>query len=519
VSRARKRLSDGGKASSIRAGAILIALIVIASYLGFTKAVPLRGHYEIKAAFQTAKDLRPNSPVRIAGVKIGKVTEIQHVSGGRGAVVTMRIDDRSIPIRADAKMKIRPRIFLEGNYFVDVTPGSPTAKAVKEGATIPVQQTASPVQFGELLTALQSDTRRDLQVVLDEYGRGLSGRGGQGYNRSIQYWEPAYRDSAIVNEATLGILEHDLSGYIKGAGAVAEAFDRDPDALKSLITDFATTANALAIESINLSALINELPRTLRAGHRALGSLNAAFPGFRRFIAAMRPAARSSRPALDAALPFAIQMRRLMGRNELRGLTAELRTTVPYLVRLNRGAVPLQHQIRALSSCQNAVAIPWSSDTVPDAKFPAKGPVYQEAPKTLVGLSSESRSFDGNGQYVRSLASTANFSFAAGDGRRFLTTEPIQGVNPPKALNGRPPLMPTVPCETQERPDLRTKVQAPPEQRAVDHSNFKPGTPLFEAGRADLLRMLSEQAERLGTPLRVQGVGDTVTLNPPKVRE
>ena len=39
------------------------------------------------------------------------------------------------------------------------------------------------------------------------------------------------------------------------AGAVAEAFDRDPEALKSLITDFATTAQALAVESTNLSAL------------------------------------------------------------------------------------------------------------------------------------------------------------------------------------------------------------------------------------------------------------------------
>ncbi|HVE69047.1 MAG TPA: MlaD family protein [Solirubrobacteraceae bacterium] len=519
MSRGRKRLGEGGKAASIRAGAILIAIVLVGTYFGFTKSVPLRGHWEMKAAFTTAKDLRPNSPVRIAGVKIGKVTEIQHIRGGRGAVVTMRIDDRSIPIREDAEMKIRPRIFLEGNYFVDVRPGSPSARVVKEGATIPVQQTASPVQFGELLTALQSDTRRDLQIVLDEYGRGLSGRGGRGYNRSIQYWEPAYRDSAIVNEATLGILEHDLSGYIEGAGAVAEAFDRDPDALKSLITDFATTANALAVESANLSALINELPRTLRTGYRALGSLNAAFPAFRRFIAAMRPAARSARPALDAALPFVTQLRLLMGRTELRGLASELRQTVPDLVRLNRGAVPLQHQIRALSSCQNHVAIPWSSDTVPDAAFPAKGPVYQEAPKTLVGLSSESRSFDGNGQYVRSLGSTANFSFAAGDGRRFLTTQPIQGVQPPKAVNGRPPLMPNVPCETQERPDLRTRVQAPPEQRAVDHSRFKPGTPLFEKGRADLLRMLSEQAELRGTPLRVQGVGETVTLDPAKVAE
>jgi phospholipid/cholesterol/gamma-HCH transport system substrate-binding protein len=507
----RRKRTAADKRASIRAGVIALTVILAATYLGFTKAVPFRGHYEIRAAFKTVNDLKPNSPVRIAGVKIGKVTEVRHLPGGRGGLVTMRIDDRSIPIREDAQMKIRPRIFLEGNYFVDVKPGSPSGKPLKEGATLPVQQTASPVQFGELLTALQSDTRRDLQVVLDEYGRGLSGKGGEGYNRSIQYWEGAYRDSAIVNEATLGILEHDLSGYIDSAGAVAEAFDRDPEALKALITDFSITANALAVESTNLSALINELPRTLTAGRRALGSLNQAFPSFRRFIAAMRPAARSSKPALDAALPFVTQMRLLMGRDELRGLTSELRGTVPSLVKLNRGGVPLHRQIRALSSCQNSVVLPWTNDTVPDQKFKATGPVYQEAPKTLVGLSGESRSFDANGQYVRSLAATANFSFATGDGRRFYTTDPIQGIQPPKALNGRPPLMPDVACETQAPPDLRTRVQAAPTQQKVDHSRFA-GTEMEARARKDLLRILGEQAERLGTPLRVKGLGPTVTL-------
>jgi phospholipid/cholesterol/gamma-HCH transport system substrate-binding protein len=504
--------TEADKSAAVRNGLIALLVIGVATYFGFTKAVPFRDHFEIKAAFKTANDLKPKSPVRIAGVKVGLVQKVEHIAGGRGAMVTMRIDDRSIPIRRDAQMKIRPRIFLEGNYFVDVKPGTPSSPALEEGDTLPVQQTATPVQFGQLLTALQSDTRRDLQIVLQELGRGLSGRGGRGYNASIQYWEDAYKNSAIVNQATLGILEHDLSGYIRSSGAVAEAFDRDPDALKALITDFSTTANALAVESTNLSAFIRELPITLRVGHRALGSLNAAFPPFRRFIAAMRPATRSSKPALDAALPFVIQMRRLVSRPELRGLVADLRPTVPSLVKLNRGGVPFQRQIRTLSSCMNSVVLPWTNEKVPDSKFPATGPIYQEAPKSLVGLAGESRSFDANGQYVRSLAATANFSFATGDGRRFFTTEPIQGINPPKALNGRPPLRSDVPCETQERPDLSTKVQAPPAQQQVDHSKFA-ASPLYDRARKDLLGMIEEQAKMLGTPIQVQGLGEALTLN------
>ena len=38
---------------------------------------------------------------------------------------------------------------------------------------------------------------------------------------------------------------------------------------------------------------------------------------------------------------------------------------------------------------------------VPDADFPAAGPVYQTGVKWLPGLAGESRSGDANGQYIR----------------------------------------------------------------------------------------------------------------------
>ena len=449
--------------STFAVGAIALAVLAIGTYFGFTKSNPFAQHFEIKAAFKTVNDLKPRSPVRIAGVKIGSVTEVKPIAGG-GAIITMRIDDRSIPIRKDAQLKVKPRIFLEGNYFVDVRPGSPSQPALDEGETIPIQQTAAPVQFGQVLSALQSDTREDLKIVLQEYGDALARGGADGFNRSIQYWEQAYKNSAVVNEAQLGLAEHDLSGYVDSAGAVAAALDRNRSALKSLITDFAEFSTSLAREEQNLSATIAELPRTLSVGYRALGSLNAAFPPFRRFVAAMRPAVRSSGPALDASLPLFTQLRKLVSRPELRGLVADLVPTVPNLVRLNEGGVPLQRQIRLLSSCNNTVVHPWTEERVPDAFFPPSGPVYQEAVKALPGLAGESRSFDGNGQYVRSLAGAANYTFATGDGRRFFTTSPLQGIQPPRKPDGRPPLEPNVPCETQQPPDLRTRVQEPPPQ-------------------------------------------------------
>jgi phospholipid/cholesterol/gamma-HCH transport system substrate-binding protein len=253
----------------------VLAVLAVGIYLGFTKEIPFRHQYTIEAVFPSASNIRIDSPVRVAGVNIGKVTRISHVEAGRqAALVTMRIDRNGLPLHRDARLKIRPRIFLEGNFFVDVSPGSPSAPALHDGDRIPINQTSAPVQLDQVLSALQAPTRRDLQALLRELSSGLSGEGARGYNRSIPYWEPAYRDSSVVADALQGTEQHDLSRVIDRAGATAEAIDRNRVQLKSLVTDFDTTAAAFAARDTELSAAVGELPRTLRAGIPALAAVS-----------------------------------------------------------------------------------------------------------------------------------------------------------------------------------------------------------------------------------------------------
>jgi phospholipid/cholesterol/gamma-HCH transport system substrate-binding protein len=503
--------------SPLAAGVLALIVVGIVGWAGFTKRNPFAQRFELRAAFAHVNDLRPKSPVRIAGVNVGTVRSVEHIqTGGRpAALVTMEIDRRGLPLHRDATLKVRPRIFLEGNYFVDLQPGSPSAPVLRDGATVPVQQTAAPVQLGQVLSALQSDTRDDLRTFLREYGKAVQG-GGRAFNRSIAYWRPAFRDASVVNDATRGIEEHDLSGYLRGAGRVAGGLDRDPAQLRSLVTGFAATAAAFASEQANLSAAVHELPRTLGQGRRTLGVLNGAFPSVRRFARDARPALRSSRPALEAQLPLVRQLRALMSPRELRGLTRDLDPLVPALTRLNRRGVGLQEQQRALASCSGQVLDAWQEATVPDANFKSAGPVYQEAAKAFTGLAGESRSFDANGQYVRTLAKNANFAYALGDGRFFLTDLPVEGVNPPKAPP--PPYQPGVPCETQAPPDLRTEVQPPPPAIRVDQS--APGAAARRAAaQRTALDWMRDQLKATGLdqrltlsdePLRADQIDDVV---------
>jgi virulence factor Mce-like protein len=447
------------------AGLLTLALIAVATYFGFTKAIPFRHHYTVQAVFPSANNIRPGAPVRVAGVNVGKVTKVGHFEAGRqAALVTMSIDKKGLPLHRDARMKIRPRIFLEGNFFVDISPGSPDAPALHDGDRIPISQTSAPVQLDQVLGALQAPTRRDLQALLRELSSGLQGRGARGYNRSIRYWKPAYRDSSIVADALQGTQPHDLSQFVDKAGATAAALDRNPEQLKSLVTDFDTTAAAFAASGDELSAAVAELPRTLHAAMPALGELNRSFPAVRGLIRAARPAVRSTGPAIDASMPFVRQARGLVSKPELRGLSHDLRPLVPSLTALNQRSTPLYGKISQASSCQNEVVLPWSRDTIEDKTFPALGPVYEEATKPLVGLAGESRSGDANGQWFRVMLTTPKFAYPFGTDKFFLTGQPLQGVNPPTPKNhARPPLRPDVPCETQQPPDLRTIPQpAPP---------------------------------------------------------
>ncbi|MCW2967476.1 MAG: hypothetical protein JWM71_1248, partial [Solirubrobacteraceae bacterium] len=426
------RRTKGPRFSYFQVGLVTLIVLGIGVYLGFSKSIPFRHHYTVNAVFRTANNVKPGSFVRIAGVNVGKVVDVKRDSSDpQSAVVQMRIDARGLPIHKDATLAIRPRIFLEGNFFVDLNPGSPSAPVISDGDTIPVNQTRAPVQLDQILTTLQGPTRHQLQQLLDELSTGLDRSGGAGFNRSIRYWEPAYKNSSIVADAELGENPHDLSSYLKSSGQVAAALNHDPPALADLITQFDITANAFAREQSSLSNAIAELPRTLHAGLPALAALNSAFPHLDRFITAWRPATRSSGPAIDATTPLVSQLQQLVTQPELRGLVSALGPTVPALSDLNAKVPALYEQVRAASSCQNNQILPWSHDTVQDSVFPSVGPVYVESTKTLGGLAGESRAGDANGQWFRVLLDGGNYTYPEPAGQILQSTAPLLGVNPP----------------------------------------------------------------------------------------
>jgi phospholipid/cholesterol/gamma-HCH transport system substrate-binding protein len=250
------------------AGLLAVVLIALLIFLAFTRVNPFSNPYELKASFRDARNLGGNAVVRMAGVDVGKVTKVEPADGTGAATVTMELDDDALPLRQDVELEVRPRILLEGNYFVDIEPGSPSAPELDQGETVPVTQTSTAVSLPVILSTLRADVRTDLRTLLHEYGSVALQKGGaEAFNDAIPWFAPAYRNAAITNQALLGVQpRRDIPRLLRGQSRTAAALAEDPQALQDLVTDLNTVAGALAGQDTALAESVPALRDTLRAG-------------------------------------------------------------------------------------------------------------------------------------------------------------------------------------------------------------------------------------------------------------
>jgi virulence factor Mce-like protein len=515
--RPKRRRGRRKPISRFTVGLIGLVLLGLFIYGGFTKfANPFASHYTVSADFTNANQIKPGAYVRIAGINVGTVTGSSPAPNDPHLTrVTMQLDGDALPIHVDATFKIRPRTFLEGNFFMDLSPGTPGSRTAPSGYVFPVTQTSEPVQLDQVLTSLDANTRGNLQVLLSVYG-GAVKQAGPAYDASIPYWTPAYKYSSEVTHDLLGTQPSDVPNLVTSGAIVAHALGAHPLDLENLISYFNTTAAALASESTSLQAAVAELPRTLAAATPALTALNAAFPPLERLSVALLPGVRSAGPTIDAALPFIDQLRALVQPSELGGLTSDLAVTVPALAHLTQGTIPLMSKVRAASSCVSNVIYPWTRSTISDSHFNASNgfpprPAYVEALDFLPGLAGEAQDFDANGPYIRVLGGSGTLTYSLQPGLFGQALSAINGVQPEPPPNGtRPPLHPNVPCETQSVQSLAAATGLGPS--AIHTSLSAPGAAArFRASAQDLTDVASSL-------LKLQGIlGTTVSKVVPSV--
>ncbi len=490
--------------SPLRVGLLTLVLLAIGVYLGFTKHIPFTHGYRIHAVFQSSNNIKKGSPVRIAGVNIGKVSSVTRYEHTNLTDVTMELKSEGLPVHQDATLKIRPRIFLEGNFFIDLRPGSPSAPDVPDGGTIGVTQTSTPVQLDQVLSALQSGSRNDLRVLLQQYGTALNSKptpaqdatqdpsvrgltGAQALNKSYDSAAAAFNGTALVNSALLGTSEHDLSSAISGVARLSTALQTREGQLQDLLTHANQTFAVTASQSTQLAATIRELGPTLTSARDAFVSLDQAFPSTRAFARELLPGVEQTAATIDAAFPWITQVRALLAPDKLGGLLDQLAPATVDLGQLQTESIKLLPQVTSLNQCFSQVVLPTLNVGVKDGALTTRRPDgtivenYKEFWDALVGMAGEGQNFDGNGSYIRGAAPGGTNSVDFGDSKRTATHSPVVA-NTPLPVLGTRPLLPrtpigysdTRPCAQDAVPDVngpeagpgkaprQTKIATPP---------------------------------------------------------
>jgi len=126
-----------GVVVSITIALILAFLFFLGQYNPFTKS------YRLNVLYNFAGGIELGSPVRVAGVKVGKVEQIRFFEPGKtfnnepvSISIRLQIDRRAQQlIREDSKFYINMAGII-GEKYIEITPGTDYAKVLENNATV-----------------------------------------------------------------------------------------------------------------------------------------------------------------------------------------------------------------------------------------------------------------------------------------------------------------------------------------------------------------------------------------------
>src|ERR1700712_5360657 len=111
-----------------RNGIIVLVILFAVLYFAYSSGnIPFlpKGGTVVTADFATAANVTPGkTPVRVAGVDVGKVEKVERLPNGRGVRIKMRITDKGVKLRKDATAHIYWRTLLGFSFYIQLDEGA-----------------------------------------------------------------------------------------------------------------------------------------------------------------------------------------------------------------------------------------------------------------------------------------------------------------------------------------------------------------------------------------------------------
>ena len=217
--------------------------------------------FVLKAELADAQAVQPGQgqTVRVAGIEIGQIGQVELEDGQ--AVVELELEPKYEGfIKDDATRSCARRPGLK-DMFLEVDPGD--GEPLQSGDRIQVENTAPDVDPDEFLSALDSDTRDYLRLLITGAGKGLAGGGGKDLREAFARLGPLHRDLASVSGA-VARRRHNLERLVNRYGLLMTELGEGREDIQRLVRASEQSLGAFADEEQDLSGFVARLPGTLR---------------------------------------------------------------------------------------------------------------------------------------------------------------------------------------------------------------------------------------------------------------
>ena len=282
-------------ANPVLIGAATTLIIIVAVFLAYNanNGLPFVPTYSLKVNVKSAAQLVRGNEVRVGGSRVGVIDEIVPVRQKDGSItaqLSLKLDTTIKPLPKDSTILVRPRSAL-GLKYVEITKGT-SKEGFADGDIVPLgQATPDPVEFDEVLSTFDDETRKASRVNLREFGNALAGR-GLDLNRAIEAFNPLLRNLTPVM-TNLGDPRTKLVQFVQALEQTAGEIAPVAEDQASLFRGFDTTFGAIdRVRADYQQSIVN-----------APGALDAAIEGFppqRPFLANSEGLFRELAPGIKA---------------------------------------------------------------------------------------------------------------------------------------------------------------------------------------------------------------------------
>jgi ABC-type transporter Mla subunit MlaD len=254
--------------------------------------------------------------------------------------VIIELDSKYAPLPSDARAILRQKTLL-GETYVELTPGSSSAKPVPEGGSLAESQISPTVELDEIFRSFDERTRNAFQVWMQDQSKAIDGR-GRDLNDAFGNLGP-FADDASELVDILNRQEGAVQRLVRDSGVVFGALTERDGQLRGLIENSNTVFATTAARNRELQEAFVALPTFERESRATLTRLTAFADNTDPLVTQLRPAARELSPTLIELAALAPDLKAFF--EDLEPLIKAAKTGIPAAQRILEDLRPLLAQI------------------------------------------------------------------------------------------------------------------------------------------------------------------------------